>query len=108
MGKPHPLELRKRVVAFVREGNSRREAARHFQVSSRFVNNMMLLYRDTGSLAAKRQGYAPGKTKLAAHQSWLEQRLDENGDLNLMNCVPHWPNGVSMSIVRPLGDFSRE
>ena len=72
MGKPHPLELRKRVVAFVREGNSRREAARHFRVSPRFVNNIMLLYRDTGSLAAKRQGYAPGKTKLAAHQSWLE------------------------------------
>ncbi len=29
MGKPHPMELRERVVAFVNEGNSNREAARH-------------------------------------------------------------------------------
>ncbi|GAA5541498.1 Mobile element protein [Ochrobactrum soli] len=28
MGKPHPIELRERVVAFVNEGNSHREAAR--------------------------------------------------------------------------------
>lgn len=41
MGKPHPMELRERVVAFVEEGNSHREAARHFRVSPRFVNNMM-------------------------------------------------------------------
>lgn len=27
MGKPHPIELRGRVVAFVEEGNSHREAA---------------------------------------------------------------------------------
>ncbi|MGE6739017.1 hypothetical protein ACQKGC_01940, partial [Allorhizobium pseudoryzae] len=38
MGKPHPMELRERVVAFVNEGNSNREAARHFRVSPRFVN----------------------------------------------------------------------
>lgn len=51
MGKPHPIELRSRVVAFVEEGNSNREAARHFRVSPRFVNNMMILQRSTGSLA---------------------------------------------------------
>ncbi|MCD2179340.1 hypothetical protein [Rhizobium sp. C1] len=33
MDKPHPIELRERVVAFVNEGNSNREAARHFRVS---------------------------------------------------------------------------
>jgi transposase len=83
MGKPHPQELRERVVAFVKEGHSHREAARHFRVSPRFVNNMMLLYQRTGSLAAKRQGYAPGKAKLIAHQGWLEERLAENGEMTL-------------------------
>jgi transposase len=39
MGKPHPIELRSRVVAFVEDGHSNREASRHFRVSSRFVNN---------------------------------------------------------------------
>ncbi|RYH05259.1 transposase, partial [Tropicimonas sp. IMCC6043] len=27
MGKPHPMELRERVVAFVEEGNTHRSAA---------------------------------------------------------------------------------
>ncbi len=45
MGKPHPIELRGRVVAFVEEGNSNCEAGRHFRVSPRFVNNMMFLHR---------------------------------------------------------------
>ncbi len=43
MGKRDPLELRERVVAFVDEGNSHREAARHFRVSPRFVNDMIKL-----------------------------------------------------------------
>ena len=44
MGKSNPFELRARVVGFVKEGNSHREAARHFRVSPRFVNNMMILH----------------------------------------------------------------
>ena len=31
MGKPHPMELRTRVVAYVDEGHGHREAARHFR-----------------------------------------------------------------------------
>ena len=57
MGKPHPIELRERVVAFVEEGHTHRAAAAHFRVSPRFVNNMVILKRETGSLAAKRQGH---------------------------------------------------
>lgn len=53
-GKPHPLELRCRVVDFVDEGHSHREAARHFRVSPRFVNDLIVLRRETGSLAPKR------------------------------------------------------
>ena len=30
MGKPHPVELRSRVIAFVDEEHGHREAARHF------------------------------------------------------------------------------
>lgn len=33
MGKPHPIELRERVVAFVDEGYTHRAAAEHFRVS---------------------------------------------------------------------------
>ena len=82
MGKPHPIELRARVVAFVDEGNSNREAARHFRVSPRFVNNMMILHRSTGSLAPARQGHPPG-SKLAAHGVWISERVSGHGEVTL-------------------------
>ena len=50
MGKPHPIELRERVVAFVEEGHSHRASASRFRVLPRFVNDMVILKRDTGSL----------------------------------------------------------
>jgi len=34
MGKPHPVELRERVITYVDEGYCHREAARHFRVLS--------------------------------------------------------------------------
>ena len=42
MGKPHPMELRTRVVAYVDEGHGHREAARHFRVSPKFVNDLVV------------------------------------------------------------------
>ena len=50
MGKPHPIELRERVVAFVEEGNSHRSAAGCFRVSPRFVNDMINLKRETDKI----------------------------------------------------------
>ncbi|MBB3527107.1 helix-turn-helix domain-containing protein [Rhizobium sp. BK456] len=82
MGKSHPIALRSRVVAFVEDGHSHREAARHFRVSPRFVNNLVILKRETGSLSPRRQGHVGGG-KLNAHGDWVRQRLDENGELTL-------------------------
>ena len=94
MGKPHPIELRERVVAFVEEGHTHRSAAEHFRVSPRFVNNMVILKRDTGSLAARRQGN-PGIGKLSEHGEWVRQRVGENGDLTLDElCVELAGRGV--------------
>ena len=56
MGKPQPMELRTRVVAFVEEGNTHRATAAHFRVSIKFVNSMVLLKRETGSLESEPQG----------------------------------------------------
>ena len=82
MGKPHPMELRERVVAFVDEGNSHREAARHFRVSPRFVNDMIKLRRETGGLGAKKQGN-PGRGKLTGVAPWVRERVAARGDLTL-------------------------
>ena len=82
MGKSHPRALRSPVVAFVEEGHSHREAARHFRVSPRFVNNLIILKRETGSLAPRRQGHVGGG-KLNAHRDWVRRRLGENDELTL-------------------------
>lgn len=90
MGKPHPIELRARIVAFVEEGNSHREAARHFRVSPRFVNNMMILHRSRGSIAPLRQGHAPGGGKLIAHSPWIARVLPTMAMSHWMSCASSW------------------
>ena len=80
MGKPHPLELRERVVAFVEEGNTHRATAAHFRVSIKFVNDMANLKRETGSLAPKRQGNG-GWSKLGPYEDWVRARLVGKNDL---------------------------
>lgn len=86
MGKPHPFALRERVVAFVEEGHTHRAAARHFRVSPRFVNNMVILKRETGALSPKRQGHG-GHGKLKGYADWLRARMDRDGDVTLDELV---------------------
>ena len=76
------MELRSRVVAFVEEGHGHREAARHFRVSPRFVNDMVILKRESGGLSPKAQdNHVDGK--LAPYADWLRDRLAVKGDLTL-------------------------
>jgi len=96
MGRPHPVELRERVVGFVESGHSHRCAAERFQVSPRFVNDMVILKRTTGSLQAKPQGHQGGG-KLQDHHSWLQERIATNGDLTLDElCVELKERGISV------------
>lgn len=83
MGKPHPIELRERVVAFVDEGGTHRAAARHFRVSPKFVNDMIKLRRETGRLEPKPQGNLGRTGKLRGLEGWVRGRLAEQGDLTL-------------------------
>ncbi len=76
MGKAHPIELRERVVDFVEEGNTHRASAAHFRVSVKFVNDMVRLKQETGSLQPKTQGH-PGGSKLDRVEEWVRRRLYE-------------------------------
>jgi transposase len=95
MGKPLPMALRERVAAFVDEGHSNREASRHFRVSPKFVNDLMKLRRETGSLSPRRQGHRVGGGKLADHADFVRRRMAERGDLTLDElCVELEGRGV--------------
>lgn len=99
MGRSHPMELRTRVIAFVEEGHGHREAARHFRVSPRFVNDMVILKRETGGLVAKPQGnHATGK--LAPYSGWLRERLAVKGDLTLDEIVAEMAAAHGVSVHR--------
>lgn len=64
-GKAHPVDLRRRVIAFVEEEYEHREAARRSRVSPRFVHDMVILKRESGGLLPKAQGnHAEGKVAL--------------------------------------------
>jgi transposase len=83
MGRPHPIELRERVVAFIDDGHGHREAARHFRVSPRFVNELIKLRRETGSLKPRPQGNGGGHGKLAGVTDWIEARVADRGEITL-------------------------
>jgi len=82
MGKPHPMELRQRVVAHVEAGNTHHSAAARFDVSVKFVNDMVRLKRETGALAPKPQGN-PGIGKLTPHEEWVRAQVDAKGEITL-------------------------
>src|SRR6185369_8544691 len=97
MGKPLALDVRVRVVAFVDEGHSNREASRHFRVSPRFVNNLMKLRAETGSIEPRRQGHGVGLGKLAGYADFVRIQVEENGDLTLDElCVALEERGVTV------------
>ena len=82
MGRPDPLELRSRVVAHVESGKTHRSAAKRFDVSIKFVNDMVKLKRETGRLSPKRQGNV-GIGKLTPHAGWLRQQDEAKPEVTL-------------------------
>src|SRR5690606_9211546 len=78
--------------------HSNRQASRHFRVSPRFVNNLMKLKAETGSLEARRQGHGVGGGKLAGHAEFVRQRIKQNGDLTLDElCIELEGRGVAFT-----------
>jgi transposase len=61
--------------------------AAQFRVSVKFVNDMVLLKRATGSLEAKRQGNGGGHGRLSGVAGWIRGRINEKGDLTLDELV---------------------
>ncbi len=87
MGRPHPIELRSRVIAFVDEGHGHREAARRFRVSPKLVNDLVKLRRETGSLAPRQQGNGGGHGKLVGVTGWIEARVAARSEITLDELV---------------------
>jgi transposase len=83
MAVGYSLDLRKRVVAAIQEGMSRRKAARLFKVSPSVAVRWKQREVETGSCAAKPTGGDRRSHALEAHQAWLLVLIAEEPDLTL-------------------------
>jgi len=87
MGKPYPLEFRKRVVAAVESGGlSCNRAAKQFGVGISTVIGWVKRLRKTGSLAPGQMGGHKPKAISGEHRVWLLQRT-KDGDFTLRGLV---------------------
>jgi transposase len=100
MGKPLPVEIRERVVAFVEEGHSHRSTAARFRVSVKFVNDMVILKRETGGLEPRAQGNGGGHGKLGHLRDWIKARMDAKPDLTLDDLVLEIADAHQMTVHR--------
>ncbi len=94
------MALRERVVAFVEEGHSHRATAAQFRVSVKFVNDMVILKRETGGFEPRAQGNGGGHGKLIAVQEWITARMEEKPDLTLNDLVGELAEHHEISIHR--------
>jgi putative transposase len=83
MSKPYSLDLRKRVVAAVEGGLSRRQAAGLFDVGISTVIRWTRRSRETGSAAAKPMGGDRRSVLVGERRVWLLERIAEEPDLTL-------------------------
>jgi transposase len=87
MGKPYPLEFRKRVVAAVESGGlSRNQAAKQFGIGISTAIGWLNRLRNTGSVAPGQMGGHKPKAISGEHRVWLLQRT-KAGDFTLRGLV---------------------
>lgn len=109
MAKPHPIELRERVVAHVAEGHSHQATARHFRVSVKFVNDMVILKRETGSLAPRPNPGNSGHGKLSPYKDWIRARVEEQSEITLARLCFELDEKFGLKVNRsPVGKLLRQ
>ena len=86
MPRPHPIELRQRVVAAYKAGEgSFKTLARRFVVGEASVNRWVSLERQTGSLEASPMGIWTRKRKVdETGEALLRDLMDNNPDCTLL------------------------
>ncbi len=83
MGKCYSMDLRERVVCYVDDGHSRRQAAAHFGVSPSFAVKLLSRRAGTGSASPACQGRPKGGGKLAPYLVYLIDRVEAQPDITM-------------------------
>lgn len=83
MGRSYSMDLRRRLVARVAGGQSRRGAAEDFSVSPSFSVKLVARQARTGSLEPAPQGRPRGTGKLDLYRAFLIDRVKEKPDITM-------------------------
>jgi transposase len=83
MGKCYSMDLRERVVSYVDDGHTRRQAAEHFGVSPSFAVKLLSRRAGTGTPAPCRQGRPKGGGKLAPYVTFLIGQVETRPDITM-------------------------
>ncbi len=97
MGRPISMDLRERVVAAVRSGMTRRQAAARFYIAPSTVVNWMKRAEAEGRPVIGKVG-GHRKFILEAELPWIRARLEQKPDLSLRGLLAELNNrGLAVS-----------
>jgi len=82
MSRSYSTDLRVRVIKSISGGLTRRKAAARFGIGVSTAVKWYQRYRDTGEIAARKQGQ-PGGSKLDAHEAFILALVRERADISL-------------------------
>ena len=88
MSRSYSTDLRVRVIRSISGGLSRRQAAVRFGVGVSTAVKWYRRYRQTGEVAARKQGQ-PGGSKLDAHEAFILALVRERPDISLAEIAKH-------------------
>lgn len=98
MARTMSQDLRKRVVAYVDAGHSRRAAARHFDVSVSFVVKLIRQWREMRHIKPKYRGRQPGTGKLAGYDGIVRSYIAAEPDITLHELAAYLTKEHGLSI----------
>ena len=91
------VQLRERIVAAKKEGQSSQEVSKRFQVSKRSVERYWKSYQDSGSVEPKQRG-GYRRSRLEGHDETLREWIAEQPDLTLVEIQQRCRNKLGIQI----------
>ena len=82
MARSYSLDLRERVIGAVMGGLSARGAAARYGIGVATAVRWLRRFRDTGEVAARKQGQ-PGGSKLDPHEAFILALIGDKADISL-------------------------
>jgi transposase len=100
--KPYSIDLREKVIEALETGRgTQQEIADLFNVSRSFVQSMVRIKRDRGTLAPKAQRHGPEAKIRSEHEQLVRDFIAEQNDATLDETREHLEKVVGVRVSHP-------